>query len=173
MTPARGTVKFRAIFTNDDESLFPNQFVNARLLVNTLEDATLLPNAVIQRNADGAFVYLVKTETVRPANQPAPTAGPTRNPAASARRPGRRHTSPAPPATRHRHPANHHRGRHRWQCLAGGRHRAGHGRGGGQFQQADRRRKSGPSGSGGAGGGKGAGGQDGHHQQSQQDSSSQ
>jgi multidrug efflux system membrane fusion protein len=55
-----GTVKFRAIFTNADESLFPNQFVNARLLVKTLENATLLPNAAIQRNAEGAFVYVVK-----------------------------------------------------------------------------------------------------------------
>jgi len=60
--PTSGTVKFRAIFTNDDESLFPNQFVNAHLLVRTLENTTLLPNAVIQRNADGAFVYLVKIE---------------------------------------------------------------------------------------------------------------
>jgi len=59
--PASGTVKFRAVFTNDDEALFPNQFVNARLLVRTLDHATLLPNSAIQRNADGAFVYVVKT----------------------------------------------------------------------------------------------------------------
>jgi len=39
--------------------LFPNQFVNARLLVDTLEDVTLLPNTVIQRNSDTAFVYLL------------------------------------------------------------------------------------------------------------------
>lgn len=58
--PTTGTVKFRAQFENADEALFPNQFVNAHLLVKTLEDATLLPNAVIQRNADGAFVYVVK-----------------------------------------------------------------------------------------------------------------
>lgn len=58
-----GTVKFRAMFTNDDETLFPNQFVNARLLVKTLENATLLPNSVIQRNAEGAFVYLVKADS--------------------------------------------------------------------------------------------------------------
>ena len=57
--PTTGMVKFRAIFTNDDESLFPNQFVNARLLVNTLTGATLLPNTAIQRNADSAFVYLL------------------------------------------------------------------------------------------------------------------
>jgi len=74
--PSSGTVKFRAIFTNDDESLFPNQFVNARLLVQTLDHATLLPNSVIQRNADGAFVYLVKVErstsTVTAAQNAAP-----------------------------------------------------------------------------------------------------
>jgi len=61
--PATGTVKFKAIFTNDDEALFPDQFVNARLLVDTEEDATLLPNTVIQRNADSAFVYLIKPDT--------------------------------------------------------------------------------------------------------------
>jgi multidrug efflux system membrane fusion protein len=60
--PTTGTVKFKAIFTNDDESLFPNQFVNARLLVDMLEDATLLPNTVIQRNADSAFIYLIKPD---------------------------------------------------------------------------------------------------------------
>lgn len=60
--PTTGMVKFRAIFTNDDESLFPNQFVNARLLVNTLTGATLLPNTAIQRNADSAFVYLLDPE---------------------------------------------------------------------------------------------------------------
>ncbi len=57
-----GTVKLKAMFTNDDETLFPNQFVNARLLVDTIEDATLLPNTVIQRNADSAFVYLIKPD---------------------------------------------------------------------------------------------------------------
>lgn len=60
--PTTGTVKFKAVFTNDDEALFPNQFVNARLLVDTLEDATLLSNTVIQRNADSAFVYLIKPD---------------------------------------------------------------------------------------------------------------
>jgi len=60
--PTTGMVRFRAIFTNEDESLFPNQFVNARLLVKTLEGVTLLPNTVIQRNADGAFVYLLKPD---------------------------------------------------------------------------------------------------------------
>jgi len=57
-----GTLKLKATFANDDESLFPNQFVNARLLVDTLHDTTLVPNTVIQRNAQGAFVYLLKPD---------------------------------------------------------------------------------------------------------------
>jgi membrane fusion protein, multidrug efflux system len=60
--PTTGTLKFKAIFTNDDESLFPNQFVNVRLLVDTLTNVTLLPNTVIQRNADSAFVYEIKPD---------------------------------------------------------------------------------------------------------------
>ena len=60
INPTTGTVQFRAIFDNEDESLFPNQFVNARLLVNTLSNVTLLPNTVLQRNADSAFVYTVQ-----------------------------------------------------------------------------------------------------------------
>jgi len=52
----------KALFPNEDETLFPNQFVNVRLLVDTLHDATLMPNAVIQRNAQGAFVYVLKPD---------------------------------------------------------------------------------------------------------------
>jgi len=57
-----GTLRLKSIFANDDESLFPNQFVNARLLVDTLRDTTLVPNTVIQRNAQGAFVYVLKPD---------------------------------------------------------------------------------------------------------------
>jgi len=57
-----GTVKLKAAFANDDDALFPNQFVNTRLLVDTLKNATLLPNVTIQRNAQGAFVYLLKPD---------------------------------------------------------------------------------------------------------------
>jgi multidrug efflux system membrane fusion protein len=57
-----GTVKLKAVFPNDDNALFPNQFVNARLLVETQNDATLIPTMTIQRNAQGAFVYLVKPD---------------------------------------------------------------------------------------------------------------
>jgi multidrug efflux system membrane fusion protein len=60
--PTTGTLKLRAIFTNADESLFPNQFVNVRLLVDTHEDVTLLANTAIQRNSDGAFVYLLNPD---------------------------------------------------------------------------------------------------------------
>jgi membrane fusion protein, multidrug efflux system len=57
-----GTVKLKAIFENGDLALFPNQFVNAKLLVDTQESATLIPTAAIQRNAASAFVYLIKTD---------------------------------------------------------------------------------------------------------------
>jgi multidrug efflux system membrane fusion protein len=57
-----GTVKAKAIFPNGDSSLFPNQFVNVRLLVETLHNATLVPNAAIQLNPQGAFVYVVKSD---------------------------------------------------------------------------------------------------------------
>jgi multidrug efflux system membrane fusion protein len=60
--PTTGTLRFKAIFTNEDNALFPNQFVNARLLVDTLEDVTLLPNTAIQRNSDTAFVYLLQSD---------------------------------------------------------------------------------------------------------------
>lgn len=64
-----GTVKLRAEFANDDDGLFPNQFVNVQLLVDTLHDATVVPTSAIQRGAPGTFVYLVNadnTVAVRP-----------------------------------------------------------------------------------------------------------
>jgi membrane fusion protein, multidrug efflux system len=57
-----GTVKLRANFANQDNKLFPNQFVNAKLLVRTLHDATLVPSAAIQRNAQMAYVYVLKPD---------------------------------------------------------------------------------------------------------------
>jgi membrane fusion protein, multidrug efflux system len=60
--PTTGTVKLRAVFPNQDNALFPNQFVNARLLVETQRDATLIPTMAIQRNAQGAFVYLINPD---------------------------------------------------------------------------------------------------------------
>jgi membrane fusion protein, multidrug efflux system len=64
-----GTLKLRAEFANEDDSLFPNQFVNVRLLIDTLRDATVVPTSAIQRGAPGTFVYLVNadnTVAVRP-----------------------------------------------------------------------------------------------------------
>ncbi|WP_254063873.1 efflux RND transporter periplasmic adaptor subunit [Granulicella sp. S190] len=55
-----GTVKARASFDNKDSSLFPNEFVNARLLVNTLQGATLIPSSAIQHNGTAAFVYVLQ-----------------------------------------------------------------------------------------------------------------
>jgi multidrug efflux system membrane fusion protein len=57
-----GTVKLKAIFQNQDLALFPNQFVNARLLVDTQRGVVLLPTAAIQRNAQGAFVYVIGSD---------------------------------------------------------------------------------------------------------------
>ena len=57
-----GTVKLRAIFNNPQEILFPNQFVNIKLLIETLKNAVLVPVAAIQRGAPGTFVYLVKPD---------------------------------------------------------------------------------------------------------------
>jgi len=66
--PTTGTVKFRASFDNRDGSLFPNQFVNARLLVEAKQSVTLIPTAAVQRNAQATYIWLVKpdsTVTVR------------------------------------------------------------------------------------------------------------
>ena len=64
-----GTLKLRATFDNRDGALFPNQFVNARLLVEEKRGATLVSTAAVQRNSQTTYVYLVKpdsTVTVRP-----------------------------------------------------------------------------------------------------------
>ncbi|MFI4953273.1 MAG: MdtA/MuxA family multidrug efflux RND transporter periplasmic adaptor subunit [Burkholderiales bacterium] len=57
-----GTVKVKAEFPNTDGALFPNQFVNVRMVVETHDDATLAPTAAIQRGAPGTFVFLVKDD---------------------------------------------------------------------------------------------------------------
>jgi membrane fusion protein, multidrug efflux system len=58
-----GTVKGRASFENKDAALFPNEFVNIRLLVDTLHDATLIPSSAIQHNGQAAFVYVLQDNT--------------------------------------------------------------------------------------------------------------
>jgi multidrug efflux system membrane fusion protein len=58
-----GTVKARASFDNRDTALFPNEFVNARLLVNTLQGATIIPSSAIQHNGAVSFVYVIEGDT--------------------------------------------------------------------------------------------------------------
>ena len=55
-----GTVKGRALFDNKNDALFPNQFVNTRLLVNTLQGVTLIPASTIQQNGQASFVYVIQ-----------------------------------------------------------------------------------------------------------------
>lgn len=57
--PATGTLKLKAIFLNEDNALFPNQFVNTRLLVETKKDVVIVPVAAIQYGTQGTFVYVV------------------------------------------------------------------------------------------------------------------
>jgi membrane fusion protein, multidrug efflux system len=55
-----GTLKLRAVFDNKDDALFPNQFVNARLLLQTLHNVVLIPSSAIQHNGDDSFVFLIQ-----------------------------------------------------------------------------------------------------------------
>jgi multidrug efflux system membrane fusion protein len=57
-----GTIRLKAVFANDDESLFPQQFVNVVLLLDTLHGATLIPQAGVQRGAPGTYVYVVNAD---------------------------------------------------------------------------------------------------------------
>jgi multidrug efflux system membrane fusion protein len=64
-----GTVKLRALFDNPDEMLYPNQFVNARLLVNTMKDTIRVPVQAVQRGEPGTYAYVINaanTVSVRP-----------------------------------------------------------------------------------------------------------
>lgn len=60
--PTTGTVRLKAIFPNDDEALFPDQFVNARLLVDVQRGVVTVPAAALQRSPQSTFVYLVKPD---------------------------------------------------------------------------------------------------------------
>src|SRR5713101_2298464 len=66
-----GTGRLKAVFDNKDNELWPNQFVNAHLLLETRKNATVLPSAAVQRGPQGSYVYVVKpdkTAEVRPVN---------------------------------------------------------------------------------------------------------
>lgn len=60
---ATGTVRVKALFRNDDSALYPSQFVNARLLVDTLRQAVLVPTAALQRSPQSTYVYVVKPDS--------------------------------------------------------------------------------------------------------------
>jgi multidrug efflux system membrane fusion protein len=60
--PTTGTVKLKALFTNTDKRLFPNQFVNIKMLVDTLKNAIVVPTAAIQNGANGAYIYVLNTD---------------------------------------------------------------------------------------------------------------
>ena len=91
--PTTGTLRFKAVFSNEDNSLFPNQFVNARLLIDTLTDVVLVPAAAVQHGPDGApFIYVAKKAPPAPPGEEAKAesekpaektegAGPTSKPA--------------------------------------------------------------------------------------------
>ena len=63
-----GTVRLRATFDNQDNALFPNQFVNARLQVRTLRNQILVPSSAVQHNGDSAFVYLIQNGQAKMTN---------------------------------------------------------------------------------------------------------
>jgi multidrug efflux system membrane fusion protein len=67
--PATGTVKLRAVFANKENELFPNQFVNARLLIDVKREVIIIPSPAIQRGVQGPYVYVItpeRTVVVRP-----------------------------------------------------------------------------------------------------------
>ena len=61
--PTTGTAKFKAIFPNDNETLFPNQFVNIRLVINQLQHAIVMPAAALQHGPNGDFVFVVQPDS--------------------------------------------------------------------------------------------------------------
>jgi membrane fusion protein, multidrug efflux system len=60
--PTTGTVKLKAQFANEGTPLFPNQFVNVRMKLDTVRDATVIPAAAVQRGSQGMFVYVVQAD---------------------------------------------------------------------------------------------------------------
>lgn len=87
--PTTGTVRLRAMFPNKDDALFPDQFVNARLLLQTKRNVTLVPNPAIQRNGSQTYVWVVQPDqTVQIRNVKLGTAGPEESQIESGLSPG-------------------------------------------------------------------------------------
>jgi membrane fusion protein, multidrug efflux system len=74
--PGTGMVRFKAVFDNKDEALYPSQFVNVRLLVDTRKNGVLVPPAAIQQSPQGSFVYVVSPQDSTVAIRPV-TVGPS------------------------------------------------------------------------------------------------
>jgi membrane fusion protein, multidrug efflux system len=75
LDPTTGTLKMRATFPNADGQLLPNEFVNARLRLETKTNVTLVPNAAVQRNGAKTFVYVVKPDRTADAKRSEVTSG--------------------------------------------------------------------------------------------------
>jgi len=60
--PTTGTFRLKALFANEDESLYPLQFVNVRMLLEIDRQATVIPSSAVERNQKGAFVYVIKAD---------------------------------------------------------------------------------------------------------------
>jgi len=60
--PTTGTVKLKATFPNNELKLWPGKFVNARLILTTRKDATVIPSSVVQRGPQGTYAYLIKQD---------------------------------------------------------------------------------------------------------------
>jgi multidrug efflux system membrane fusion protein len=73
--PTTGTLKLRALFDNSNFELFPNQFVNVRLLLDTLHNAIVVPGAALQQGASGSYLYVVNPDST--ASMRAVSAGPS------------------------------------------------------------------------------------------------
>jgi len=61
--PSTGTIRCKAVFPNQDNALFPNQFVNVRLLIETRQHAVIVPTAAVQPSPQSTFVYVVKQDS--------------------------------------------------------------------------------------------------------------
>src|SRR5438552_16392806 len=70
-----GTSRLKAVFANEDHALFPNQFVNVRLLLDVRKGAVIVPGVAVQRGPQGTFVYVVKADQTVEVRQV--TLGPT------------------------------------------------------------------------------------------------
>jgi len=88
-----GTAKLKAVFSNDDGALFPNQFVNIRLVLETRQNALVIPAAALQNGAVGNFVYLLDMQNPIQPKAPAPDA--SAKPAADAASAPPRQTQPS------------------------------------------------------------------------------